>query len=145
MTHLQECVGPAVDADEQWPLLLEVPAASEQVEVALVVDAAHDHEDVTVTEVDRDVGDVRLVDEQVTLALDVVERVLGEALELVAHVGARFLEDRLERVHVLTGSRRDFSTIAEDTSSLDDDLVAVVDRGHHVGSDAVHHRHTRRG
>ena len=103
--QLQEGVGAAVDADEQRALLLEVAAAAQQLEVLLVVDAADDHEHLAAPEVDRDVGDVGVVDEEVALALDVAEGVLGEALELVAHVAAGLLEDGAEGGGVLAGAR----------------------------------------
>ncbi len=136
--ELQDGVGAAVDADEQRPLLLQVAAAAQQLEVLLVVDAPDDHEHLPALEVDRDVGDVRIVDEQVALALDVVEGVLGEALELVAHVAAGVVEHGAERGRCPAGCPWRWRWSPTRTVvAVDGDGVAVGDRGHDVVADAV--------
>jgi hypothetical protein len=80
-----------------------------------------------------------LVDEQVALALDVVQRVLGEALELVAHVQAGHLEHLAEGVQVLARSPGHLRPVHQDRVTGDGDHLPVDHLVHDLGADAVEH------
>ena len=102
--ELEQRVRSAVDTDQDGPYLLDV--GPQDAEVLPVVEAPHDDEHVATAQVDRELGQVRRVSEQVPLASQVLERVLGEPLELLAHDLLGGLQLRLERpegVHLALG------------------------------------------
>ena len=99
---LQQRVGSAVDADEERAHLLQVAASAQDGEIVLVADAPNDEQHLTALEVDRHLGNVRVVDEQMAFLLDVGQGVLREPLELAAHGPAGFVEGDLQRRDALT-------------------------------------------
>src|SRR5699024_6995531 len=92
MPHLEEGVGTSIDTDEERFHLGEIPAATKMIEILFVIDTSDDHQHVTVTNVDRNLGDVRCVDQEVAFTLDIGERVLRETSEFVFHVVASRFE-----------------------------------------------------
>ena len=78
----REGIRAAVDPDQDRLVLADVVA--EDLQVLLVVVAAHDDEHVAAIELGGDVGDADTVEEQVALLTQVLHGVLGEGFELVS-------------------------------------------------------------
>ncbi len=93
---LEERVGAAVDADQHGLELTDV--RPQHPEVLLVVVAAHHHERVATGEGGPQLRELDRREHEVGLALDVLEGVLGEALELGADAGTRLLHPSLDLV-----------------------------------------------
>ena len=103
--ELEQRVGAAVDADRDGLDLPQVAGALQGGEVLAVVDAPHHDEGVAALERRAHVGQVRAVGGQVVLALQVLEGVGGEPLELGPEGVAGLLDVLLELVDARGGRR----------------------------------------
>ena len=100
--RLQQRVGGAVDGDDHGPPVADERA--QRAQVALVADAAHDHQRRAVAEVGGEARHLDPAGEQLALLAHVLDRVVREALERLAdlapaglRLGAHALAGRAPR------------------------------------------------
>ena len=139
---LEQRVRTAVDPDEHRLVLPDVGA--QRLQVVAVVVAAHDHERVTALEVGLERWDLERLEQEVRLALDVLQRVDRESLELAADRRARLDHRRFDLGRLADGARGDELVTAPDLAlGGDAEDVTLLDPVEHVGADAVDQRHAR--
>src|SRR6185312_3047538 len=138
---LEERVGTAVDADEHRPVLADVRA--QRGEVGAVVVPAHDDECVATGEVGPDGREGQRLEREPGLLLDVLERVLGEALQLGADGRARVLHRGLDAGDAEHRAAPEQLAVAPELTVLEADDVAFVHPVHQLDAHIVEQRDAR--
>ena len=139
---VEQRVGAAVDADEHRLVLAQV--GLQRLEVALVVVPAHDDHRVPALDLRAQRRQLDRLERDLRLLADVLERVLGELLELVADVGPR----RLHRASMTSATSRTCPRAISELVArhhavgLDVHDLTLGDR-HHLGPDVVDERDAR--
>ena len=141
---LQHRVGAAVDGDDDGADLVDV--GPQGLEVGPGVGAApHHHEDVAAGDVDLEVGQDGRLGEEVAFLAEVLERVLGEGLQLDVDRLLGHLDLGLERLQAVAGAGGHHLPVADDVAPVDPQGVALADAVHHLGADLVDERDAGRG
>src|SRR5580693_7179269 len=139
---VEEGVRAAVHGEQHRAVLTDVGAQGPQV-LAVAV-AADDHEDVPVLHGGGELRQVDAVGEQVALALEELERVDGERVELGGHAGVRVLDRPghrgLGQEHALGD---DLVVRVVEHVLVEADGGAVGDPGQHLRADVVDDRDPR--
>ena len=106
----------------------------QRLDVALVVDAAHDDQRRAVAEVGVEARQLELAGEQLALLEHVLDGVVRERLERLADLAPALRRSRAcDGVGLLHASRRaSTSPRRQDLAAADDDRVAVVERSNSV-------------
>ena len=138
---LEQRVGAAVDADQHRLVLAQVRL--QRREVAAVVVAAHDDERVPALDLGAERRQQDRLEGQLRFTLDVLERVLGELLELDADVPACRLHGGFDRRPSSTVPVTDELAVAPHLAADDPQLVALGDQLQDLGPDVVDERDPR--
>src|SRR5438874_1736885 len=127
-----------VDADQHRLVLADVRAEGR--EVRSVVVAADDDEGVPAAELRLDRRQLDRLERQLRLALDVLEGVHGEPLELAADRGARRVHGALDLVGGERVAGGDQLVATPDLGAFDTNLLALAQAVEHVLTGSVDER-----
>ena len=137
-TELEQSVRASIDADQDGPVLLDVRAQRRQ--VVLVIVPAHDNQCVTPVEVGPQRRECHRIEGERRLLLHVLERVAGEAAELVPDAFTRLLHAPLDLFDGQQLARRELLATAPERSVDDLDRLSFLQDLQHLGPDGVEKR-----
>ena len=132
---LEQRIGAAIDADQHRSVFAKV--GTKRLQVFAIVVTPHDDEHLLAVEVGANVGDADAVQQQVTLATQVLHGVRGERLELYGEAGPGLGHRELDTLCRLYLAGRHHSIACIQVRAIEPDDVAFLDVGEHGRTDPV--------